>query len=241
MLSFASRCWARLRDFVIPRPAQNFSGHRLTVETRADIRLKHRELVLTFDDGPLAQFTEDILTILDEASVQATFLMVGAPARENPALVRMVAEKGHTIGSHTEHHVNLKRVDPISAKAEIDKGMDSVAAPLQSSQYRAAPFFRFPYLADTPLLREELAKRNIVVLDVDINIGDDGDLSPHQLHRQAIRRIVRRGSGVVLMHDIHARTVAMLPNLLADLKARGFTIVHLVSAATPSLSSPEPA
>ncbi|WP_171026385.1 polysaccharide deacetylase family protein [Mesorhizobium comanense] len=197
----------------------------------ADIKLKRRELVLTFDDGPMPQLTEDILKALDDAGVKATFMMIGAQASAHPALVRAVAEKGHTIGSHTQHHVNLRAVDPISAKAEIDKGRDSVATSLEPTRYRAAPLFRFPYLADTALLRAQLAKGDIVVLDVDISIGDENDLSPHQLYRQAMRRILRRGSGVVLMHDIHARTVAMLPKLLADLRARGFTIAHLVPAA----------
>lgn len=231
MFSLATRLWALLRDILAPPPAADFSGRTIAVRTIADIRLKHRELVLTFDDGPLPGCTERILAILEEAGVKATFLMVGAPARAHPATVRMVAQKGHTIGSHTENHTDLRAADPVLARAEIDGGRDSVAAPLQASRYRATPLFRFPYLADTPPLRDELARRGIVVLDVDINIGDEGDLSPLQLHRQAIRRIVRRGSGIVLMHDIHARTAAMLPNLLADLKARGFTIVHLVAAA----------
>ncbi|MBN9220677.1 MAG: polysaccharide deacetylase family protein [Mesorhizobium sp.] len=231
MFSLAARCWALFRDLWAPPPAKDFSGRTIPVRTIADIRLKQRELVLTFDDGPLPGCTERILAILEDIGVKATFLMVGAPARANPATVRMVAQKGHTIGSHTENHADLRVAEPALARAEIDAGRDSVAAPLQSSHYRATPLFRFPYLADTPLLRDELAGRGIVVLDVDINIGDDSDLSPQELHRQALRRIVRRGSGIVLMHDIHARTAAMLPNLLADLKRKGFTIVHLIAAA----------
>ncbi|WP_421913052.1 polysaccharide deacetylase family protein [Mesorhizobium sp.] len=214
-----------------PRPAPSFAGRTLPIISTADIKLKHRELVLTFDDGPVPEHTEAVLRILDDAGVKATFLMIGAQAQRNPQLVRLVAERGHTVGSHTNHHLNLKELDPASARAEIEAGIKNVAAPLQSSPFRIAPFFRFPFLLGTRQLCNELGKRRIVVLTADVTVGDsDPTLSPQRLYNQAIRRIVRRGSGIVLLHDIHARTVAMLPGLLADLKRKGFTIVHLVPA-----------
>ncbi|WP_167507059.1 MULTISPECIES: polysaccharide deacetylase family protein [unclassified Mesorhizobium] len=233
MLSIAYRCCWQLWDVVMPpKPAQALGGRTIEVGSIADIRLRHRELVLTFDDGPIPEHTEAVLRALDDAGVKATFLMIGAQAMAYPALVRMVAERGHTIGSHTNTHLNLKELDPKSARKEIDAGRENVAAALQQQRFRAAPFFRFPFLLSTPLLRNELSGRKIVVLDADINIGDSKEfLSPQLLYRQAIRRILRRGSGVVLLHDIHARTVTILPTLLAYLKTKGFTIVHLVPQA----------
>ncbi|MDX8443449.1 polysaccharide deacetylase family protein [Mesorhizobium australafricanum] len=229
LVSLAYRVWWRLRDLVLPpKPAESFAGRILCVGTADDIRLKHREIVLTFDDGPLRGQTETILRALEEAGVKATFMMVGTQARGHPDIVRMIAEGGHTIGSHTEYHLNLTKVDLVTATTEIEQGHANVATPLQSTRYVAAPFFRFPFLAETPRLRSEIAKRNLIVLDVDINVGDDADLSPPQLRAKALKRIVGRGSGIVLLHDIHDRTAAMLPGLLADIKARGFTVAHLV-------------
>ena len=53
------------------------------------------------------------------------------------------------------------------------------------------------------------------------------------LHR-ALRRLEEKGRGILLLHDIHARTASMLPKLLRELKARGFHIVHVVPGRTPS-------
>jgi len=236
MFFFSNKLWTQLRDLMTPpRPAQSFSGRTLHVQTISDIRLKHRELVLTFDDGPIPRHTEAVLRALDDAGVKATFLMLGVQASRNPDLVRMVAARGHTIGSHTDHHHNLKEVDLQAARVDIDSGIENVDAPLRRSGFSIAPFFRFPFLLGTRQLRKELRGRKIVVLDADITVGDsDVSLSPQRLYSQAVRRIVRRGSGIVLMHDIHARTAAILPNLLADLKARGFVIVHIVPAGVNS-------
>lgn len=239
MFSIAHRVCGQIRDFIVPpRPARTLCGRTLAVASIADIKLKHRELVLTFDDGPMPEHTEAVLRALDDAGVKATFLMIGAQARRNPDLVRMVAERGHTVGSHTNHHLNLKEVDPGIARADIDAGIENVAAALQPSRFPAAPFFRFPFLLGTRRLRKELGNRRIVVLDADITVGDsDVNLSPQRLYRQAVRRIVRRGSGMVLMHDIHARTATLLPGLFAEIRRRGFTIVHLVPATAESMST----
>ena len=233
MFSIVHRVCGQVRDFIVPpRPAHTLCGRTLAVAKIADIKLKHRELVLTFDDGPMPEHTEAVLRALDNAGVKATFLMIGAQAKRHPALVRMVAERGHTVGSHTNHHLNLKEVDPRTAWADIDAGIENIAKALQPSRFPAAPFFRFPFLLGTRPLRKELRNRRIVVLDADITVGDsDVTLSPQRLYRQAMRRIVRHGSGVVLMHDIHARTAALLPALLAELRRKGFTIVHLVPAS----------
>jgi peptidoglycan/xylan/chitin deacetylase (PgdA/CDA1 family) len=231
MLSFVSRWFWVLLDLVIPpKPSERLSGRTITVGERNDIRLKHRELVLTFDDGPAASLTEDIVTALDGAGVKATFLMVGTQASANPDLAKAVAEKGHNAGSHTQTHRDLSSADFQTAKAEIDAGRQSVGAAI--APYQQSPFFRFPYMSSTSALDADLARRKIIALDADINGGDDKDMSPQDLRKQALKRVRLRGSGIVLLHDIHTRTAEMLPGFLADLKAHGYTVVHLTPRAS---------
>jgi len=91
-----------------------------------------------------------------------------------------------------------------------------------------APFFRFPYLASTAALRRQLAARGIVVIDADIDSKDYFQSTPDQVRKRTMARIEQRGSGIILMHDIHPRTAQMLPALLADLKAKGYKVVRLV-------------
>jgi peptidoglycan/xylan/chitin deacetylase (PgdA/CDA1 family) len=204
------------------------AGRSVTVNSIADLKLRNHEVVLTFDDGPMPGRTENILKVLDNAGVKATFMMVGQMARSHPALVREVAAHGHTIGTHTQSHANLTQLSAAGAEAQIDGGIKSVSAALVPSMHSVAPFFRFPYLASTAALRHQLAARGIVVIDADIDSKDYFQSTPDQVRKRTMSRIEQRGSGIILMHDIHPRTAQMLPQLLADLKAKGYKVVRLV-------------
>lgn len=217
----SSRCRA-----VRERPG-GLAGRTLTVNAIGDIALAPKEVVLTFDDGPLPRKTPRILDILDEKGVKATFLMVGQMASAYPSLVRQVAARGHTIGSHTYGHPNLRKRSHSAALAEIARGERAIAAALSGSGYAAAPYFRFPYLADTAALRGALAKRGTVVIDVDIDSKDYYKTTPDRVLARTLSRLDARGRGIILFHDLHARTVAMLPRFLARLEERGYKVVHM--------------
>src|ERR1700692_2727707 len=66
--------------------------------------LADKEVVLTFDDGPLPPYSNQILDILASQCVKATYFMVGTMARAYPQVVRRVYEAGHTIGTHSDNH-----------------------------------------------------------------------------------------------------------------------------------------
>ena len=206
----------------------SLAGRTITVSSIGDIRLNRGEVVLTFDDGPIPGRTDAVLSVLRTYGVRATFLMVGSQARANPGTARKVAAGGHTIGSHTERHANLARMSLEQARAEINAGQKSVAAALIPTGYRPAPFFRFPYLADTAALRSALANQGVVVMDVNIDSKDYFPSSSAQVKSRTMQRVLSRGSGIVLFHDIHTRTAQALPAFLDELKANGFKVVHLV-------------
>lgn len=204
------------------------AGRTVTVSSVSDLRLRRHEVALTFDDGPVPGRTPAVLDALDKAGVKATFLMVGQMARSYPGLVREVAMRGHTIGTHSQNHANLTQISQANAEAQVNSGIKNISDALMPTRYRAAPFFRFPYLASTPVLRRQMAARGITVIDADIDSKDYFQSSPEQVRQRTLARVEARGSGIILMHDIHARTGKMLPALLADLKERGYKVVRLV-------------
>lgn len=213
-----------------PGPRTGLAGRTLKVDSIGDIRLARNEVVLTFDDGPVRGRTEQVLNALDRHGVKATFLMVGRMARANPDLVRKVAARGHAIGTHTENHANLASLGFDRAVSEIVQGRQSVAAALIPTGMKAAPFFRFPYLSDTPALRRHLAMRGVTVIDVDVDSKDYFVSSPDQVRARTLASLERRGSGIILLHDLHQRTATMLPRLLDDLHTRGYKVVNLQPA-----------
>lgn len=207
---------------------RTLTGRTLEVAETTDIILRPREVVLTFDDGPRAGKTPAILDTLDDFGVKATFLMLGSAAQSNPKLAREVANRGHTVGSHTYSHVDLETLGRHGALVEIARGEAAVADALDGAGEGLSPFFRFPYLSQTGFLRTNLLQGNTIVLDVDIDSKDYYKDSAAVVAARTLERLEARGSGIILFHDIHQRTVDMLPAFLAEIEARGYSVVRLV-------------
>ena len=201
----------------------SLAGRTLTVSSISEIRLADKEVILTFDDGPIPGKTDRVLATLRQYGVKATFLMVGQMASNYPAIARRVVAQGHSIGGHTYNHANLASAGMSRALTDIDNGNAAVA------RVTGTPvgFFRFPYLADTGALRQAAADRGLVILDADIDSKDYFKLSPATLAANTMAKVRARRKGIILMHDIHGRTAAMLPLLLAQLKAGGYKVVAL--------------
>src|SRR5580704_2262703 len=191
--------------------------------------LADKEVVLTFDDGPLPPHSNAVLDTLAAQCVKATFFLVGEMAREFPSVVRRIHEDGHTIGTHSEHHPLRMHKMPIDkVRAEIDRGIADVGGALWD-QKNLAPFFRIPGLARSDAIEKELADRSLVVFSSD-TVADDWHrrIRSADITRLALSRLEARGKGILLLHDIHHVTVAALPELLTKLKAAGFHVVHVV-------------
>ena len=195
--------------------------------------LNDKEVVLTFDDGPLPSYSNQILDILAAQCVKATYFLVGEMARAFPATVRRIYEEGHTIGTHSEDHPTRFGQLPVEKmRQEIDWGISDVSAALGDRKY-LAPFFRIPGLARSDVVESELAARGLIVFSSD-TVADDWHhrIGAKGIIAAAIQRLEARGKGILLLHDIHPKTVAALPGLLKELKDKGFHVVQVVPAAS---------
>jgi peptidoglycan/xylan/chitin deacetylase (PgdA/CDA1 family) len=189
--------------------------------------------VLTFDDGPILPYSDQILDILASQCVKATYFLVGEMARAFPATVRRMYEEGHTIGTHSEDHPTRFGQLPVEKmRHEIDWGISDVSAALGDPKY-LAPFFRIPGLARSDVVESELAARGLTVFSSDTDADDwYHRITGQQIIALAMRRLEARGKGILLLHDIHPATVAALPGLLKELKDKDFHIVQVVPAAS---------
>ncbi len=212
-------------DDATPRLAgpHHLAGRILEVSSLADLKLQDKEVILSFDDGPIPGRTDKVLAILDQFGVKGAFMMVGEMAEMHPALARKVAQDGNTIGSHTYDHANLSSLSFDAAMAEVIKGELAVTKATGTD----ASFFRFPYLAESHRLRAAIAMRDMVVMDVDIDSKDYFTTTPVSITQRTMNLLHKRGGGIILMHDIHKRTATMLPTLLSKLEAEGYKVVTL--------------
>lgn len=189
--------------------------------------LQPKEVVLTFDDGPQVKTTKAILDALAEHCTKATFFSIGKMALGLPEILRDVAARGHTVGTHTWSHANLANLskkDPKLAIDEIEKGVSGVHRALGSN---VAPFFRFPYLRDSKETLEHLSKRNMAIFSMDADSFDFKFRKPDQIVKTIMDKLETKGKGIVLMHDIQHGTASAMPLLLKSLKDKGYKVVHL--------------
>jgi peptidoglycan/xylan/chitin deacetylase (PgdA/CDA1 family) len=191
--------------------------------------LNDGEVVLTFDDGPMKADTRAILKALADQCTKATFFMVGRMALSDPDMVREVAAAGHTIGSHTWSHRNLRATSLSTARQEIESAISTVS---KAKGTPIAPLFRFPYLSSSKPSDNYLKGRNIGAVWVDIDSKDYRTHDPQVAEQRILAQLATDKKGIILMHDIHPWTAAMLPDLLNKLRDRGFKVVHMV-AKTP--------
>jgi peptidoglycan/xylan/chitin deacetylase (PgdA/CDA1 family) len=199
------------------------------VQYMESLRLQDREIVLTFDDGPVEDGTDLILDVLARECVKATFFMIGINAAEAPELAKRVYDEGHTVGFHTFSHPDVETIPFETAKEDINKGMSAVKDALGEGRY-PAPFYRPPYLSMTKELERYLNSRGIMVWSIDADSDDWATAKDRELLSQTLDRLEKAGKGILLMHDIQPITARVLPKLLVELKKRNFRIVHVVPA-----------
>jgi peptidoglycan/xylan/chitin deacetylase (PgdA/CDA1 family) len=191
--------------------------------------LRDKEVVLTFDDGPWPENTPAVLKALADNCIKATFFEIGEHATWHPEITKQVVEAGMTLGTHTWSHKDLARnpyaKDIELAKAEIEMGISAVhnaaGAPI-------APFFRFPALQHPPDLLAYMSERNIAVFSADFDSRDFKMRKPEEVIKSVMTKLEKNGKGIILMHDFRRATAEALPELLRQMKAGGYKVVHLV-------------
>jgi peptidoglycan/xylan/chitin deacetylase (PgdA/CDA1 family) len=196
--------------------------------------LEDHEVVLTFDDGPIPKNSYQVLQILADQCIKATFFEVGDQAKENPDGIRKLVAAGHTVGSHSyKHPLNFNKMSPAQAKQEAEAGIASITAAMTDPS-QISPFFRIPGLMRGEGVEEYAANAGLQIWSTDELADDWHRISSQKVYELAIQRLEAAHKGILLLHDIQARTVGALPKILHELKVRGYRIVHVVPA-TPDL------
>jgi len=118
------------------------------------------------------------------------------------------------------------------AVEEIDHGISAVEMAQHGVETTApsTPFFRFPGFESTPALLDLLQSRRISVFSTDLLANDWIRMTPRQELNLLVKRLKLVNRGIILLHDPHRATAAMLPAFLHYLKEHNYRVVHLVPA-----------
>lgn len=210
-----------------PDPVLKFvEAHRIPVwahgKTYRNVPVKAGDklFALTFDDGPWPRYTDQILTILAQHNAKATFYMLGEMAQKHPELVLRVRDAGHAIGNHSWSHPQ-RPGDPVAQVQRTNAQIKKITGFTPTT-------FRPPYGLLKNGMVQQAGKDRMVTF---LWSADSNDWKRPGSDR-IVRTILNQATpgGVALFHDgggNRSQTVAALPRILTELKARGYRFVTI--------------
>ncbi|MFD0674553.1 polysaccharide deacetylase family protein [Cohnella sp. GCM10027633] len=199
-----------------------------------------RKLVaLTFDDGPDGKYTPQVLDILQEYGVKGTFFLVGPQVDKYPDTANRILDEGHSIGNHTWSHKDLTKLTDKEISEQIDKTQQAIADVTGFTP----SLMRAPYGAMSDALLDALHERGMSHVYWTVDTRDWAGTSVADM-RKDVRSHAKPGA-IILMHSFGGRknalehTLALLPLIIEDLKAKGFefvTVEEMIDAGKASKS-----
>ncbi|MEJ5378310.1 MAG: polysaccharide deacetylase family protein [bacterium] len=189
--------------------------------------IKKPLVALTFDDGPHPQYTAQVLRILEEQGVQATFFVVGRNAKRHPELLRKIRSAGHSLGNHTFSHTKLTSVKNGLLREELERTREII---LEETGVNTC-LFRPPFGAFDARSLAELAIRRMEVVLWSVDSRDWVTTAAQEI-RHNVENTTQPGA-IILLHDVHPQTVEALPGIIQALKNRGYgfaTIPEMIPA-----------
>jgi peptidoglycan-N-acetylglucosamine deacetylase len=178
-----------------------------------------RLVALTFDDGPFRRRTPQLLGVLAELEVPATFFMVGRRAEAHPGLVHQVAAAGHTIASHAYVHRDLVK----EPTPRIEREIRAAKAALEQIAGREVPLFRPPHSSRDARVQAATHEAEQWLVHWTVSVNDGRRTSVE------IADGVREGlspNAIVLLHEL-PQTIEALPSIVAEARAAGYEFVGL--------------
>lgn len=207
--------------------------HVLAIESeRAYTKDGKKTVFLTFDDGPSANITPQILNILDKYNIKATFFVVGAMAEESKDILKRTYNSGHAIANHSYSHNYSKIYSNVDNLIyEVDKTNETLKKILGYNFNTRV--FRFPggSYGNKKEFKEAINNKGMIYIDWNSLNGDaEGQgLSKDRLINRFLETSSNYEKLVVLMHDAPGKqsTVDSLPSIIENLKERGFEFAIL--------------
>lgn len=191
-------------------------GHQMESKKEPEPEKETKKIALTFDDGPHPVYTEQMLQLLDKEQISATFFLLGQNVEEYGDLVREIAAKGHLIGNHTYHHVQITTLSTEQACEEISRTNELI----EQLTGKGTEYVRPPFGTWNEGLESEL---NLIPVMWTIDTLDWTTGNVDWIVNQVMKKAGE--NDIILMHDSFKSTVQAVERLIPLLESEGFEFV----------------
>jgi peptidoglycan/xylan/chitin deacetylase (PgdA/CDA1 family) len=193
-----------------------FIGSNFYIQALCKVESCDEKVCLTFDDGPVSGTTEQILDILRDNGVKATFFCIGNRMEQNPQLVARIVKEGHQLSNHSYSHHFLFDLFPFQKMSEEIKRVNLAIKEATGVQCQ---FFRPPYGVTTPVLSKAIIHNDMVAVGWSIRSFDTVTSEPEKLFKKVTHQL--KGGDIILMHDTCEVTVKALPDIIKHILQKG--------------------
>ena len=195
-----------------------------------------RYAAFTFDDGPNATITNEVLKVLKENNVRATFFILGQNAKEYPQIVKNIVNAGCEVGTHSYSHKNYSKLTAEEIKADLSNSIKTI----EDISGTPVRLFRAPYGSYNSTVKESV-NRPIILWSYDTRdwaykIKKDDKRSAAQIEadkNEIVNKLLNsiRDGEIVLMHDMNKMTLDVCKDVIPKLVKDGWKIVSVSELA----------
>lgn len=211
----------------------------LYAQLSKETRTEPNTVYLTFDDGPSPR-TAEILDILKQENVKATFFIIGREGDAQKDLMKRIVAEGHSLGIHTYSHIYTNIYESVDNYLE---DFNQTYNLIYETTGQKPDIFRFPggsinkYNArDYQEIIAEMTRRGFTYYDWNASSGDaNNSATALSVYNNTVQSSEGKDRVILLMHDSISKsyTVAALPSVIAYYKARGFQFEPITSDVSP--------
>lgn len=191
------------------------------IKTYCKSDTKEKKISITFDDGPDAEITPEVLAILNEFNVKATFFCIGNQIEKNRELVKEIDSKGHLIGNHSFSHEFWFDLYPAK---KMQEDIEKTNGLIFETTGKKTKLFRPPYGVTNPSLKRAIKELDFYTIGWNIRSFDTVKHIKKTIFR--LKTKLNPGS-IILFHDNREQIIKILKAFLPYAIAEGYEIVPI--------------
>lgn len=181
-----------------------------------------KQIAITFDDGPMREFTPRVLDILKEEKVPAAFFLIGKNIQGNEDIVKRLVDEGHVIGNHSFEHGFWFSIQSTKKMAADARNCDNAIAGLTGYMPK---LFRPPYGVTNPMVADMIKARGYHSIGWSVRTYDTNAVSAEALLKKSLKNL--SNGDVVLFHDWAPHTIGILSEFIRQARIKGFEFIRV--------------